>query len=130
MVLFLSKPNPSWQQFSSKGNRMRSSSERINIAACTRRLNVDNRFPLRYYYRIADNILKQVTLPLEFRFFFFFLFSLFIYFKFCTPSQNWDCFDERLISEGSWLNIIFCAEFSWEMEQGCLNYYIFGTVLS
>ncbi|KAG6572942.1 AMSH-like ubiquitin thioesterase 1, partial [Cucurbita argyrosperma subsp. sororia] len=41
---------------------MRSSSERINIAACTRRLNVDNRFPLRYYYRIADNILKQADI--------------------------------------------------------------------
>ncbi|XP_023519907.1 AMSH-like ubiquitin thioesterase 1 [Cucurbita pepo subsp. pepo] len=41
---------------------MRSSSERINIAASTRRLNVDNRFPLRYYYRVADNVLKQADI--------------------------------------------------------------------
>lgn len=41
---------------------MRPSSERINIAACTRRLNVDNRFPLRYYYRVADNVLKQADI--------------------------------------------------------------------
>ncbi|XP_024020265.1 AMSH-like ubiquitin thioesterase 1 [Morus notabilis] len=38
---------------------MRSSSERINIAASAQKLSVDNRISLRYYYRIADNILKQ-----------------------------------------------------------------------
>lgn len=42
--------------------RMKSSagSGRINIAASARRHDVDNRISLRYYYRIADNILKQV----------------------------------------------------------------------
>lgn len=39
---------------------MRSSTERINIAASAQKLDVDNRISLRYYYRIADNILKQV----------------------------------------------------------------------
>lgn len=43
---------------------MRSSSEGINIAASAQRLDVDNRIALRYYYRIADNILKQVLPPL------------------------------------------------------------------
>ena len=39
---------------------MRSSSEIINIASSAQKLDVDNRISLRYYYRIADNILKQV----------------------------------------------------------------------
>ncbi|XP_031406827.1 AMSH-like ubiquitin thioesterase 1 [Punica granatum] len=43
---------------------MRSSagSGRINIAASAQRLDVDNRISLRYYYRIADNILKQADI--------------------------------------------------------------------
>ncbi|KAK0587167.1 hypothetical protein LWI29_018561 [Acer saccharum] len=41
---------------------MRSSSETINIAASAKRLDVDNRIPLRFYYRIADNILKQADI--------------------------------------------------------------------
>uniref|UniRef100_A0A2N9HTZ8 Uncharacterized protein n=1 Tax=Fagus sylvatica TaxID=28930 RepID=A0A2N9HTZ8_FAGSY len=41
---------------------MKSSAERINIAASTQKLDVDNRISLRYYYRIADNILKQTIL--------------------------------------------------------------------
>ncbi|GMI71533.1 associated molecule with the SH3 domain of STAM 1 [Hibiscus trionum] len=41
---------------------MRSSTERINIAASARKLDVDNRISLRYYYRIADNILKQADI--------------------------------------------------------------------
>ncbi|XVE58792.1 hypothetical protein DITRI_Ditri04bG0197500 [Diplodiscus trichospermus] len=41
---------------------MRSSTERINIAASAQRLDVDNRISLRYYYRIADNILKQADI--------------------------------------------------------------------
>lgn len=41
---------------------MRSSSEGINIAASAQRLDVDNRIALRYYYRIADNILKQADI--------------------------------------------------------------------
>ena len=39
---------------------MRSSSEKINIAKSAQKIDVDNRISLRYYYRIADNILKQV----------------------------------------------------------------------
>ncbi|KAF8037724.1 hypothetical protein BT93_B0541 [Corymbia citriodora subsp. variegata] len=39
-----------------------SSSERINIAASAQRLDVDNRIALRYYYRIADNVLKQANI--------------------------------------------------------------------
>lgn len=39
---------------------MRSSSEIINIAASAQKLDVDNRIAIRYYYRIADNILRQV----------------------------------------------------------------------
>lgn len=38
------------------------SSQSINIAASAQRLDVDNRISLRYYFRIADNILKQVSL--------------------------------------------------------------------
>ncbi|XP_057950530.1 AMSH-like ubiquitin thioesterase 1 [Malania oleifera] len=41
---------------------MRSSSGRINIAASAQKLVVDNRITLRYYYRIADNILKQADI--------------------------------------------------------------------
>ncbi|CAN1856541.1 AMSH-like ubiquitin thioesterase 1 [Linum perenne] len=36
-----------------------SSSDRINVAASARRLDVDNRISLRFYYRIADNVLRQ-----------------------------------------------------------------------
>ncbi|KAK9136723.1 hypothetical protein Sjap_007317 [Stephania japonica] len=32
----------------------------ININAMARKIDVDNRIPLRHYYRIADNLLKQV----------------------------------------------------------------------
>ncbi|KAL5745107.1 hypothetical protein ACOSP7_026253 [Xanthoceras sorbifolium] len=38
---------------------MSSSSKTINIPAIVRRLDVDNRIPLRFYYRIADDALKQ-----------------------------------------------------------------------
>ncbi|KAK7398907.1 hypothetical protein VNO78_10081 [Psophocarpus tetragonolobus] len=38
------------------------SSETINIAASTQKLDVDNRIALRFYYRIADNILKQADI--------------------------------------------------------------------
>ncbi|KAJ9187277.1 hypothetical protein P3X46_002751 [Hevea brasiliensis] len=43
---------------------MRSSftSGTINIAASAQTLDVDNRISLRYYYRIADNILKQADI--------------------------------------------------------------------
>ncbi|KAK8503956.1 hypothetical protein V6N13_021730 [Hibiscus sabdariffa] len=41
---------------------MMPSSGKINIAATAQRLDVDNRIPLRYYYRIADNILKQADI--------------------------------------------------------------------
>ncbi|XP_007036552.2 PREDICTED: AMSH-like ubiquitin thioesterase 1 [Theobroma cacao] len=42
---------------------MRSSTERrINIAASAQRLDVDDRISFRYYYRIADNILKQADI--------------------------------------------------------------------
>ncbi|XP_061344915.1 AMSH-like ubiquitin thioesterase 1 [Gastrolobium bilobum] len=41
---------------------MRCSSETINIAASTQKLDVDNRIALRFYYRIADNILKQAAI--------------------------------------------------------------------
>ncbi|KDP20138.1 hypothetical protein JCGZ_05907 [Jatropha curcas] len=34
----------------------------INIAASAQKLDVDNRISLRYYYRIADNILKQADI--------------------------------------------------------------------
>jgi len=42
---------------------MRSSSStsgEINIAMSAQKLDVDNRISLRFYYRIADNILRQV----------------------------------------------------------------------
>ncbi|ESW32381.1 hypothetical protein PHAVU_002G317500 [Phaseolus vulgaris] len=38
------------------------SSETINIAASTQKVDVDNRLALRFYYRIADNILKQADI--------------------------------------------------------------------
>ncbi|RDX89376.1 AMSH-like ubiquitin thioesterase 1 [Mucuna pruriens] len=41
---------------------MMRSSEAINIAASTQKLDVDNRIALRFYYRIADNILKQADI--------------------------------------------------------------------
>ncbi|KAF7819889.1 AMSH-like ubiquitin thioesterase 1 [Senna tora] len=41
---------------------MKSSSDTINIAAVSQRLDVDNRISIRYYYRIADNILKQADI--------------------------------------------------------------------
>ncbi|GAB2265832.1 hypothetical protein Dimus_000865 [Dionaea muscipula] len=34
----------------------------INIRAITRKIDVDNRIPLRYYYRIADTLLKQADI--------------------------------------------------------------------
>uniref|UniRef100_A0A1D1YAY5 AMSH-like ubiquitin thioesterase 3 n=1 Tax=Anthurium amnicola TaxID=1678845 RepID=A0A1D1YAY5_9ARAE len=37
----------------------------ININACAQKVEVDNRLPLRYYYRIADNLLKQATIYRE-----------------------------------------------------------------
>ncbi|CAN4086694.1 unnamed protein product [Withania somnifera] len=40
----------------------RSSSGQINIAASTKKLDVDHRIALRIYYRIADNVLKQKLL--------------------------------------------------------------------
>uniref|UniRef100_M1A450 Amsh n=2 Tax=Solanum TaxID=4107 RepID=M1A450_SOLTU len=40
----------------------RSSSGQINIAARTKKLDVDNRIALKIYYRIADNVLKQADI--------------------------------------------------------------------
>lgn len=37
------------------------SSPPINFSAVTRKIDVDNRLSLRNYYRIADNLLKQVS---------------------------------------------------------------------
>ncbi|CAN6717499.1 unnamed protein product [Malus baccata var. baccata] len=42
--------------------RSSSSSDRINIAASAQRLDVDNRIPLRIYFRIANNVLKQADI--------------------------------------------------------------------
>ncbi|OAY50178.1 AMSH-like ubiquitin thioesterase 1 [Manihot esculenta] len=42
--------------------RSSSTSGTINIAASAQKLDVDNRISLRYYYRIADNILKQADI--------------------------------------------------------------------
>ncbi|KAJ1379520.1 USP8 dimerization domain [Sesbania bispinosa] len=39
-----------------------SSSDTINIAASAQKLDVDNRIALRFYYRIADNILRQADI--------------------------------------------------------------------
>ncbi|XP_008797799.2 AMSH-like ubiquitin thioesterase 1 [Phoenix dactylifera] len=41
---------------------MKSSSGAISIAASAQRLDVDNRISLRYYYRIADNLIKQANI--------------------------------------------------------------------
>jgi STAM-binding protein len=37
----------------------------IDLDSITRRVDVDNRIPLRYYYRIADNLLKQASVYRE-----------------------------------------------------------------
>lgn len=63
---------------------MRSSMEKINIAASAQRLDVDNRISLRYYHRIADNILKQVFLLIKFIFFPVKIIYAFIKYIFCT----------------------------------------------
>ncbi|KAK1280759.1 AMSH-like ubiquitin thioesterase 1 [Acorus gramineus] len=44
---------------------MRSSSGAINIAAITPKIEVDNRFSLNYYYRVADKILQQADIYRE-----------------------------------------------------------------
>lgn len=59
---------------------MRPSSGGINIAASAQKLDVDNRISLRYYYRIADNILKQVSL-LYLLLFFWGLFFISVFMK-------------------------------------------------
>ncbi|KAK1417451.1 hypothetical protein QVD17_26578 [Tagetes erecta] len=41
---------------------MKSSSGAINVAANAQKITVDNRISLRYYYRIADNILRQAAI--------------------------------------------------------------------
>ncbi|XP_044486908.1 AMSH-like ubiquitin thioesterase 3 isoform X2 [Mangifera indica] len=38
---------------------------RINVSSVARKVEVDNRIPLRYYYRIADNLLKQASIYRE-----------------------------------------------------------------
>ncbi|XVE65547.1 hypothetical protein DITRI_Ditri08aG0008400 [Diplodiscus trichospermus] len=38
---------------------------KIDVNAMARRVDVDNRIPLRYYYRIADNLLKQASIYRE-----------------------------------------------------------------
>ncbi|KAK9933914.1 hypothetical protein M0R45_021084 [Rubus argutus] len=38
---------------------------KINVNQMTRRVEVDNRYPLRFYYRIADNLLKQASIYRE-----------------------------------------------------------------
>lgn len=42
------------------GATMGSSSEIIDLSTSARRITVDNRISLKFYFRIADNILKQV----------------------------------------------------------------------
>ncbi|XP_044500407.1 AMSH-like ubiquitin thioesterase 3 isoform X2 [Mangifera indica] len=37
----------------------------IDVKSSARRVEVDNRIPLRFYYRIADNLLKQATIYQE-----------------------------------------------------------------
>nr|XP_027192616.1 AMSH-like ubiquitin thioesterase 3 isoform X2 [Cicer arietinum] len=37
----------------------------IDLDSITRKVDVDNRIPLRYYYRIADNLLKQASVYRE-----------------------------------------------------------------
>ncbi|KAJ8630693.1 hypothetical protein MRB53_024016 [Persea americana] len=44
---------------------MRSSYSVISIAASAQRLDVDNRISLRYYYRIADNLLRKADIYRE-----------------------------------------------------------------
>ncbi|XXG73675.1 hypothetical protein AAC387_Pa07g2551 [Persea americana] len=44
---------------------MRPSSSIISIAASAQRLDVDNRISLRYYYRIADNLLRKADIYRE-----------------------------------------------------------------
>ncbi|KDP27884.1 hypothetical protein JCGZ_18964 [Jatropha curcas] len=38
---------------------------KINVNKIARKVEVDNRIPLRYYYRIADNLLRQATIHRE-----------------------------------------------------------------
>lgn len=38
---------------------------KINVDSIARKVDVDNRIPLRYYYRIADNLLKQASIYRE-----------------------------------------------------------------
>ncbi|GLT99039.1 hypothetical protein SLE2022_165070 [Rubroshorea leprosula] len=38
---------------------------RFNVNAIARKVDVDNRIPIRYYYRIADNLLKQANIYRE-----------------------------------------------------------------
>ncbi|KAM4116529.1 hypothetical protein ACJW30_02G056800 [Castanea mollissima] len=38
---------------------------KINVDSIARRIEVDNRIPLRHYYRIADNLLKQASIYRE-----------------------------------------------------------------
>ncbi|CAJ1951931.1 unnamed protein product [Sphenostylis stenocarpa] len=42
--------------------RSSSSTDRFSIAASAQKLDVDNRIALRFYYRIADNILRQADI--------------------------------------------------------------------
>lgn len=42
--------------------RSSSSGGKVNIAAVTKKIDVDNRISLHFYYRIADNILKQADI--------------------------------------------------------------------
>ncbi|XP_042516024.1 AMSH-like ubiquitin thioesterase 3 [Macadamia integrifolia] len=37
----------------------------INVNAMTRKIDVDNRIPLRHYYRIADNLIRQASIYRE-----------------------------------------------------------------
>uniref|UniRef100_A0A2P2MGB4 USP8 dimerisation domain-containing protein n=1 Tax=Rhizophora mucronata TaxID=61149 RepID=A0A2P2MGB4_RHIMU len=38
---------------------------RINVNTAARKIEVDNRIPLRNYYRIADNLLRQASVHRE-----------------------------------------------------------------
>eukprot|EP00252_Welwitschia_mirabilis_P010628 TRINITY_DN2400_c0_g1_i1.p1 TRINITY_DN2400_c0_g1~~TRINITY_DN2400_c0_g1_i1.p1 ORF type:complete len:505 (+),score=89.14 TRINITY_DN2400_c0_g1_i1:273-1787(+) len=44
---------------------MRAPAMKVNIAANTQKVDVDNRMSLRFYYRIADNMLKQANVYRE-----------------------------------------------------------------
>lgn len=57
--------------------RLKPYSGAISIAASARRIDVDNRFSLRLYYRIADNLIKQVFQSRNLFYFNFLSFSLF-----------------------------------------------------